>query len=393
MTRVRGPKPEVVVVGAGAFGGWTALELARRGASVTVVDAWEPGHARSSSGGTTRVIRASYGSRRIYTQMAKQAYPLWERADADWQASLFHRTGGLWMFGEDDGFGRASAASLEAEGLPFEWITPAEATARFPQVSPEGLTAVMVEPDAGYLEASRACRVVMERAIAAGATSARGAVPAPVVVAPDAAPRVKFADGVLEADAVVYACGPWLGQLFPDVVGDAVLPTRQEVYYYGTPAGDARFGAGELPVWVEFADRLIYGIPDDMRRGFKVADDTSGDRIDPTSGSRELDPAKVSAVRERLARRFPAMTDAPLVAGEVCQYEATPDSDFILDHHPANDRVWIAGGGSGHGFKMGPVIGEIMADAVLGRARPDPMFRLDRFDRRGVAPTLKEKWS
>src|SRR5215467_12488293 len=129
----------VLVAGAGAFGGWTALELQRRGARVTLVDAWGPGNARASSGGETRVIRATYGTRAIYTKMAARAMHLWREYDAQWQRGFFRQTGALWMFGSDDSFGRASASALRSEGLPIEELTPRDAAARFPQISFDGI--------------------------------------------------------------------------------------------------------------------------------------------------------------------------------------------------------------------------------------------------------------
>jgi glycine/D-amino acid oxidase-like deaminating enzyme len=387
--------PDVLVVGAGAFGGWTALELVGRGARVTLVDAWGPGHVRSSSGGETRVIRASYGSRDRYSRLASRAFERWRRAEADWRLGVFRQTGGLWMFGEDDRFGRASAAALEAEGLPFEWLTPAEAARRFPQIAMTGLSSVMFEPEAGYLLARRSCELVLERFLALGGVYRQRAVASPAVLetAPGGRVRVRMSDAsAVEADAAVFACGPWLGALFPDVVGGAVTPTRQESYCFGTPPGDPRFTDEQLPVWLELRDRLIYGVPGNAYRGFKIADDSSGPAFDPTSGSRELDRTGIARARARLAERFPDLRDAPFVGGEVCQYEATPDSDFIIAAHPAAANAWIAGGGSGHGFKMGPVVGEIVAEAVLGHTAPDPAFRLGRFERTGVIPTLAEKW-
>ena len=119
-------------------------------------------------------------------------------------------------------------------------------------------------------------------------------------------------------------------------------------------------------------------LPGNANRGFKVADDTPGPVFDPTSGNRDATPAGVEAARVFLARRFPALTRAPLLGAEVCQYEATPDSHFIIDRHPAAANVWIAGGGSGHGFKMGPAIGERLASHVLTDSPPDPQFALAR---------------
>ena len=370
----------VAVIGAGAFGGWTALELRRRGARVTLIDAWGPGHARASSGGETRVIRATYGSRTVYTKMALRALELWRAHDAKWQRGFFRPNGALWLFGADDSFGRASVAALRAHDIPIEEFTPADAARRFPQIAFDtSIKSVLWEPIAGYLFARPACEHVVECFVAEGGEYRQAVVRDPVRL--DAAPlrRLSLDPGDhIEADAFVFACGPWLGRLFPDVIGKRVTPTRQEVYYFGTPAGDARFHDPAMPVWVDYRERLYYGIPGNANRGFKVADDTAGPEFDPTSGSRDATPSGVAAARAFLRQRFPALGDAPLLGSEVCQYEASPDSHFIVDRHPAAANVWIAGGGSGHGFKMGPALGEMLASCVLGTAVPDPQFGLAR---------------
>jgi glycine/D-amino acid oxidase-like deaminating enzyme len=362
----------IVVIGAGAFGGWTALELARRGARVTLLDAWGPGNARSSSGGETRVLRAAYGSRAVYTKLAARALERWPPA-------FFKRTGVLWMFGADDGFGRASAEALRSHGLVMEELDAAEAARQYPQIDFTGLATVLFERDAGYLLARRACEHVLASFVEAGGEWRQASVESPQCI--DAPLRaVRLIDGsMLTADCFVFACGPWLASLFPDVVGSLVSVTRQEVFYFGTPGGDLRFSEDRLPVWIEIGATQLYGIPGNAHRGFKIADDAEGPRMDPTSGERHLTAAAVAAARDAMARRFPALAGAPLLGGEVCQYESTPDAHYILDRHPAAPNVWIAGGGSGHGFKMGPAIGEILASAVLDGVAPDPVFALSRF--------------
>jgi glycine/D-amino acid oxidase-like deaminating enzyme len=388
---VRGNSPRVVVFGAGAFGGWTALALLRSGASVTLVEAWAPGHARASSGGETRIIRATYGTRAIYTKMALRALELWRDFDRD--RELLRETGVLWMFRDAAGFGEASARVLADHGAPFERLTHAEATRRYPQVRFDDAASIFFEPQAGYLQARRACERVVAQFSAEGGVYKQGAAIAPVVAGSSGRQQVTTTDGArMDADAFVFACGPWLPELFPDVIADRIVPTRQEVYYFGTPAGDARFCDTSLPVWIDIGSSQMYGIPSTIGTGFKVADDASGPRLDPTSNERVASADGVARARGFLADRFPALADAPLVGSEVCQYESTPDSHLIIDRHPLSANVWILGGGSGHGFKMGPALGEMVAELVFGNAEPDPQFGLGRF---AVPPDggWDRKWS
>ena len=381
----------VAVIGAGAFGGWTALALTRLGARVTLIDAWGPGNARASSGGETRVLRASYGTRRVYTTFAARALALWREHDRKYGRAFFRQTGVLWLFGADDAFGRAAAAGLAAEDLPCDWLSPADAARRFPQVAYDGVGSVLFEPEAGYLLARRACEHVAECVAAEGGVLRTAAVAAPLRAGGSPLRRLPLTDGTtLDADAFLFACGPWLGELLPDVIGPRVTPTRQEVFYFGAPAGDTRFSDGQLPVWLDFGERLMYGIPGNLHRGFKLADDTPGAPFDPTGGSRKITREGIDAARAFLRRRFPSLADAPFLGGKVCQYEASPDSHFIVDRHPGAENVWIAGGGSGHGFKMGPALGEALASAMLGGPLPCGEWRLGRFD---DAARADDKWS
>lgn len=379
---VRARAPHVVVIGAGVFGGWTALHLRRRGARVTLVDAWGPGHSRASSGGETRVIRGVYGDR-VYVDLVIRAYELWRAYARRSKVPLYHRTGAIWLVGDDDALERGAIPLLRDAGLRTEELTPSAAARRYPQISVEGVRWVLHEHEAGYLLARRSCESVLETFRGEGGDY-RELHASPGGITRRELQHVRLSDGsLLRADAYVFACGAWLAEVFPDVLGNVIRATRQEVFFFGTPARDPRFSDGQLPVWIDHGPRLFYGIPGNRWRGFKVADDTRGPSIDPTSGERTITPAALQDARALLERRFPALAGAPLVDARVCQYENSPDGHFILDRHPGAGNVWIAGGGSGHGFKFGPAIGETMAALVLGKARVNPLFALERLARAG----------
>jgi len=173
----------------------------------------------------------------------------------------------------------------------------------------------------------------------------------------------------LKADIYVFAPGPWLGKVFP-FLAESITPTRQEVFFFGTPAGDLRFNEEHLPTWMDGGKRQFFGVPGNHWRGFKIADDARGPVIDPSTMEREISQEKLVAARAYMRIRFPALSDAPVLESRVCQYENSSDHNFILDRHPEAKNVWIVGGGSGHGFKRGPVVGEILADAVLEAKAP-----------------------
>jgi glycine/D-amino acid oxidase-like deaminating enzyme len=183
-------------------------------------------------------------------------------------------------------------------------------------------------------------------------------------------------------DSFVFACGPWLPKMFPHLLHDRIACTRQEVLYFGPQAGDRRFAPPALPAWIDFGAG-IYGVPDIEARGFKIAVDRHGPAFDPDSGDR-LAGQTLPEVRRLLADRFPGLADAPLIGSEVCQYENTCNGDFLIDRHPELANVWLAGGGSGHGFKHGPAVGEYLARLVTEDGTSDARFRLTTKDRVAV---------
>ncbi len=392
-------KPHIAVIGAGAFGGWTALHLLERGACVTLLDAWGPGNSRASSGGETRIVRGAYGPDQPYTELAGRALKLWVKYERLWKRRFLHRAGVLWMASSnDDAFERGSLKPLRQAKIKFQELSARELKKRWPQVCFEGVDWGIYEPECGYLEARSSCLAVVGAFVAAGGKYRQLAVMA------DSAEGAGFehsgldhetggetskvasrggltlSDGSrLKADYYVFACGPWLGKLFPETIGDLVRATKQDIFFFGTPAGDPRFNDTHLPVWGDHREHFFYGIPGSDRRGFKVADDTRGPAFDPTAGERVVSLDTLRGVREHLAFRFPALKDAPLIETRVCQYEQTPDEHFIVDRHPRMKNVWLLGGGSGHGFKHGPAVGEMMAELVLGDGEPGKTWRLSRF--------------
>lgn len=373
-------KPHIVVIGAGAFGGWTALHLLERGARVTLLDAWGPGNSRASSGGETRVMRGTYGPDQPYTELAARALKLWQKYERRWRRQFLHRTGVLWMAsGRDDAFERASVEMLRQAKITYQEMSLAQMRKRWPQINFEGIRWGIYEPKCGYLDARASCKAVVDDFIGAGGRYRQLAVMAGALET-GLGRSLTLSDGSkIKAEVYVFACGPWLGKMFPQTIGDLVRPTKQDVFFFGTPAGDDRFSDRNLPVWADHRGRFRYGIPGGGRRGFKVADDTRGPDFDPTGGERVTSQETLQGTREYLGFRFPALKDAPLLETRVCQYEQTPDGHFIVDRHPANENAWLLGGGSGHGFKHGPAIGEMMVELILQDRAPRAIWQLARF--------------
>ncbi len=371
-------KPHIAVVGAGGFGCWTALHLLRRGARVTLLDAWGPGNSRSSSGGETRVLRGIYGQDRIYSQWVARSIELWRNNQQRWGVELYRRIGALWMFAGDDSYVREALPLARELGFRVDPLTREEAARRFPQIRLKDVQKVYFEHEAGYLRARLACQIICQQIEREGGRFMQAAV-RPGALAGGNMQELALAGGnKLTADGYVFACGPWLGELFPQVIGAAIRPTRQEVYFFGAPSGHLGFEPDHLPIWMDFGERRFYGFPSIDNRGLKIADDVRGPVIDPTSGDRSPSPEGVAAARKFLARRFPRLGPAPLLESRVCQYENSPDGHLIVDRHPEAGNCWIVGGGSGHGFKLSPALGEHVARLLLEGAEPEPRFAISR---------------
>jgi sarcosine oxidase len=343
-----------VVVGAGVFGASLADRLVARGWDVTLVDRFEPGDERSESGGETRLLRYSHGGDAFYAALAWRAREAWR------ELRVLVESGAVWFARREDGWETNSEAVLRAQGIPVERLEPAATAALFPSLAADDLAFGLLEPAGGVLRAADGVRALVERALAGGLELVRGEA------RPEGA-AVSVGERRLEADHVVWACGAWLGRLFPEHVELRV--TRQEVVLFD--AGPEWVAA---PGWIDF-DASAYGHGLIEPHGVKVASDREGDEVEP--GERApAGEAAVAAARDYLATRFPALATAPVRSAPSCHYSLTADGNFLFARHPEHRSVWLLGGGSGHGYKHGPALAEHVADVLAGQADPDPRFAL-----------------
>lgn len=364
---------DVAVVGAGVFGAWTAYWLRQSGKRVMLIDGYGPGNSRSSSGDESRIVRMGYGTDEIYSRSAQRSLQLWKELFARSSETLFHETGVLWLAVEGDPYPVQSFETLTKLGVPVEKLTRQEISTRYPQISTEGIGGAFLEPESGVLLARRAVQALVREAMESGVEFIQDSV-APLDPSRLFDSIVTTGGTRISAGAYVFACGAWLPKIFPYLLANRIHPTRQEVFYFSAPGN--RFTPPSLPTWIDFKNEA-YGLPDTEGLGVKVAIDRHGAPFDADTGDRVVSSEGLSEVRRYLAHRIPELENAPVNDARVCQYENTSNGDFLIDRHPEFENVWLAGGGSGHGFKHGPFVGEYVAARIEGRVEgSEPRFNL-----------------
>jgi glycine/D-amino acid oxidase-like deaminating enzyme len=357
--------PSAIVVGAGVFGAALADRLAGDAWQVTLVDRDEPGHERAESGGESRLLRFSHGPDAWYTRSAWRARELWRELESDTGTELLVESGLAWFARREHGWEADSERVLRRHGIPVERLASEHAAELFPSVRTDDLAFVLHEPAAGILRAREATRALARRAGRRGALLELGEA------RPDGT-GVRLGDGRrLEADRVVWACGAWLPRAFPELVRLRV--TQQDLFFFQAPP---EWSTPPLPGFVDY-DGAAYGVGALDGNGVKVGPDVDGPALDPDSWPRSPRPESERLTREYLAMRFPALAGAPLTASACCQYSLTGDTHFIAAPHPDHKgRVWLYGGGSGHGFKHGPALAQRMAAWLSEDEGPEPRFGL-----------------
>ena len=365
---------DFVVIGAGCFGAWSAHELRQAGHTVLLLDAYGPAHSRASSGGESRIIRMGYGADELYTRWSMYSLEKWKELEARASRKLFHQTGMLWLSGKDDTYTRQTQRTLAKLGVAHQQFSQRELEDKYPQISSADIEWALWEPGSGVLMARQSVQALVADSIRQGLDYRVANVVAP-------APSAKLDHVVTDAGekiaaaTFIFACGAWLPRLFPQLLGQRIFPTRQEVFFFAPPPGDDCFASPSMPAWFHHP-ALVYGVPDLENRGFKVSVDKHGPPFDPETGLRQVSDEGLAIARDYIAQRFPKLKNAALTESRVCQYENTSNGDFVIDRHPQMTNVLIAGGGSGHGFKHGPAVGDYVCRLLTATEEAEPRFAL-----------------
>jgi glycine/D-amino acid oxidase-like deaminating enzyme len=365
------------VIGAGVFGSWTAEHLRRAGHQVTLVDMAGPANSRASSGGESRMTRGAYGKDEIYSKMAFASLPEWKALSVSSGLPIFVQHGVVFFSSKPDDYFKDSIAVHRRLGQPLEELDGRQLQRRFPMIDFSDVALGLFEPSFGALMARRAVQTLVSQFVAAGGHYRHELAHSPQQQS-GPLKSLRLAGGALEADAYVFALGPWMPKVFPDLLGSRIFATRQEIFYFAAPEGDHRFLPEAMPGWADFNEGdMYYGFPDLEARGVKFAHDRHGVAVDPDTQSREPTRAALEEVIAFRDRRFPLLKGAPVTGAEVCQYENSSNGDFLIDRHPQMPNMVLVGGGSGHGFKHGPEVGRLAAElATSSGAQAESRFTL-----------------
>ncbi len=370
---VRGPQsPDVAVVGAGAFGAWTALHLQQSGAQVVLLDQYGPANSRATSGGETRGVRTGYGDRPhglLWTRWAKRAIERWREWDEQWRDMLLPRVffamSDLIVRDEWTDFMEDTRKHWDETGVRYDVLDADEVARRWPVIDVSGMTVALHEHDAGVVRARRAVESVVEVfRQAGGRVETAWAGPGSVTGRRLNALEIRPSGDAVFAGTFVFALGPWFPKAFPALMGSRLRIPVGNVAYFRTPPGDNRYSHPNLPSW-NFPGVTGWPALTPDNRGFRVRTGGRGPE-DPDTSRRLLLPEELERPRAVVSERFPGLADAPVSETRACHYEVSATRNFILDRHPEFDNAWLAGGGSAEGFKFGPVVGEYLAGRILG---------------------------
>ncbi len=364
-------RPDTLVIGAGIFGVTAAIELRRRGHRVTLLDPGPLPHPDASSTDISKAIRADYGADAFYSDLMDEAFAGWESWNKRWDSPLYHADGFLLLASEpmQSGFEADSFALLTGRGYPLERMLPAGLKDRFPAWNPERFPDGYFNPRAGWAESGRVVEQLVREAAALGVTLREGVGCARFLEEHARVSGARGTDGVdYRANHTLVAAGSWSPELIPELTG--LMDVVGQPVLHFLPDDPTPFTPPRFSVWAGDISRSgWYGFPALPDGRVKIANHGPGKPVLPGE-ERTLEPGAEAMFRTFLREALPALAEAPVVGSRLCLYTDTWDGDFYIDRVPGREGLFVATGGSGHGFKFAPVLGGIIADVMDGVPNP-----------------------
>lgn len=370
-------RAQSVVIGGGLHGLAAAWHLRRLGSEVVLLERFRVGHDRGSSHGPSRVYRSAYPSP-VYVHLLRAAgREEWPRLERESGKKLVHPCDGCFL-GPPGGLFEEFSRTMASFGEEVELLEPPRARRRFPQFNFEGMAGAIDDRTAGVIASAETISSLAELCARDGVvlhdeTTVTG-------IEADSDPvRVRSSRGDFLADHVVVAAGSWTSEILP-FLRPKLTVVRQNIGYFVLDGPEGAFGPEQFPVWAYLgagANDFFYGLPEFGSRGVKAARHVTAEDSDDPNGSNAPSPDALVEVRALVERLFTAPVKE-MVASDTCLYTNTATEDFIIDCHPANPRVVIGAGFSGHGFKFGPLTGRILAELALQGRTDVPEFNRHR---------------
>lgn len=347
------------------MGSAAAWQIARRGGEVVLLERFEPGHAHGASHGTSRIFRTSYPDP-LHVGLAQEAKTLWRELEDESSTRLLTITGGVDHGARD--WTEPTARTLDALGVPHEWLAPEAATERWPGLRFDGRA--LFHPGSGRLHADRSVAALQEVARSHGAQVRHESPVTAIEVAGDDRVLVTTSHERLEARRVVVAAGAWVADLLGDLAPLPRIRVTQEQPAHFRPLDPT----ADWPSFTHLPEHDtglatvggVYGLSSGAE-GVKVGFHGTGPEVHPDRRDHRPDPAQLAALQQYVGRWLPGV-DPDVAAPISCTYATTPDSTFVVDRH---GPVVVAAGFSGHGFKFVPAIGRLLADLTVGKQAPD----------------------
>ncbi|HEV8542696.1 MAG TPA: N-methyl-L-tryptophan oxidase [Verrucomicrobiae bacterium] len=369
---------DVIVAGLGAMGSAALYHLARAGVKALGIDRFEPPHTLGSSHGETRVIREAYYEDPVYVPLVQRAYELWADLERESGETLYVRTGGLMIGLPESDVVSGALRSAKEHHLPHELLNSAEIQRRFPGLHPEPGMEGVLEPRAGILFPEKCLAAHLKLAKEAGATIRTNERILDWGFSEQEV-RVRTGSGEFHGSKLILACGPWLPGLLEEQA--ATLPglnwrIERQILLWFKALEPKLFTPDRFPIYLfEYEPgKTFYGFPD-LGSGVKIAFHHQGETTSPETIDREVRERDIEKMRGMLRGYLPE-ANGEFLRGTVCIYTNTPDAHFVVDHHPASQRVILASPCSGHGFKFASVIGEVLAGLAADKK---PRVGLKRF--------------
>ena len=379
---------KIAVIGSGIWGACSAYFLNKEGCEVELYDMWGAGNSRSGSGGASRIIRLTYGDDKIYTELTNNSFKFWEKLSNNSERKLYDECGMLWLVSQqDNSYITKSKKHLESVGHNIKQISKKDAKERYPLINFDDINEVHFEKKAGALMASRCCKNIVRKFKNNGGKVFLGEVAIDEKNLENKN-SITFNGKKIEADKYVIACGPWNRKLLPEMLENTTYISRQEVYYFGVPNNKAaEYNLNKIPCWLDLNanNPSYYGIPFHLNKGFKIAYDERSTKFDPDSSDRVPLPELVKRTKKYLYHRFPNLKGLPIAETRVCQYENSLDGNFIMNYHKKNDNILVLSGSSGHGFKLGPGLGEMVKNILIFNNEIPEEFNLERLKSEGTS--------